>query len=204
MAIDPGQRYGKLVVLERAGTYHYRSGSNAQWHCRCDCGKETVVHAKNLRSGNTRSCGCGQLDGWRRARERSRRRFIGERIGSVDVLRVRSHNWRNEWYCHCSKCGRCWWRSSDSLARGLGCPECDRKLKRDLAGRRFGRWTVLRRAQRLTRSESVRWLCRCNCGTERSVHGNNLLSGKTKSCGCYSSDRMKEWHRQRKRKTKAA
>lgn len=49
-----GQRFGKLEVLGPAGS---RSGRTA-WRCRCDCGEETVVLGLNLRSGNTKSCGC--------------------------------------------------------------------------------------------------------------------------------------------------
>jgi hypothetical protein len=32
------------------------------WVCRCKCGKETLVDAQNLLSGNTQSCGCGVID----------------------------------------------------------------------------------------------------------------------------------------------
>lgn len=31
-------------------------------------------------------------------------------------------------------------------------------------------------------------MCRCDCGTERSVQGYNLSSGKSKSCGCLSAE----------------
>lgn len=51
-----GQRYGMLVAVERVGTDAHRQ---ALWRCKCDCGTETVVRAGGLRSGNTRSCGCG-------------------------------------------------------------------------------------------------------------------------------------------------
>ncbi len=50
-----GQRFGRLTVLTPAGT-NRRHG--ATWTCRCDCGNETVVDARNLRAGNTKSCGC--------------------------------------------------------------------------------------------------------------------------------------------------
>lgn len=46
-------------------------------------------------------------------------------------------------------------------------------------GCRFGRWTVLEK-----RSNS-KWLCKCDCGTEREVFGYNLKSGDSQSCGCY-------------------
>lgn len=50
-----GQRFGRLVVLRRAGSDRHGS---ALWLCRCDCGKEVVVRGSDLRSGNTQSCGC--------------------------------------------------------------------------------------------------------------------------------------------------
>ena len=49
-----GQRFGRLEVLERAGSV----GRKATWRCRCDCGEEAVVSGDSLRSGHTSSCGC--------------------------------------------------------------------------------------------------------------------------------------------------
>jgi 5-methylcytosine-specific restriction endonuclease McrA len=50
-----GKRYGLLFVLKRVGSD--RSGY-AKWLCRCDCGNEKAIFGGNLRSGNTKSCGC--------------------------------------------------------------------------------------------------------------------------------------------------
>lgn len=50
-----GRRFGKLVVLERAGS---AADGHAAWRCRCDCGNETVVTGAHLRKGETTSCGC--------------------------------------------------------------------------------------------------------------------------------------------------
>lgn len=49
-----GERFGRLVVMERAGSKNGR----AAWLCRCDCGGEKVVSAAELSKGSTRSCGC--------------------------------------------------------------------------------------------------------------------------------------------------
>lgn len=49
------ERFGSLVALKRLDKK--RNGSYV-WLCRCDCGKDTEVTVKELRSGNTRSCGC--------------------------------------------------------------------------------------------------------------------------------------------------
>ena len=55
-----GQRFGRLIVISRAGT-HIPSGGkgkSATWNCVCDCGKTTVVDGAYLRTGQTKSCGC--------------------------------------------------------------------------------------------------------------------------------------------------
>ncbi len=49
-----GERFGRLVVIERATS----SPKGARWICRCDCGNSHLVSASNLRSGSVRSCGC--------------------------------------------------------------------------------------------------------------------------------------------------
>jgi hypothetical protein len=50
-----GQRFGRLLVLRRAGL----TGTESTWDCACDCGGMAIdVRSSNLRSGNTRSCGC--------------------------------------------------------------------------------------------------------------------------------------------------
>jgi len=51
-----GHRYGKLTVIERRGSKR----TYAAWLCKCDCGNEVVVSSGNLRSGNTKSCGCSR------------------------------------------------------------------------------------------------------------------------------------------------
>ena len=67
-----GMRFGRLVVIERAGTYSSFSDPDKKyptWRCRCDCGAETIVVGGNLRFGSTRSCGC-----LRREKQRARNR----------------------------------------------------------------------------------------------------------------------------------
>jgi hypothetical protein len=50
-----GQRFGRLIVVEFSGL---DSWHEANWRCRCDCGKEKVIPGSKLRLGNTKSCGC--------------------------------------------------------------------------------------------------------------------------------------------------
>lgn len=53
----------------------------------------------------------------------------------------------------------------------------------DLTGLRYGRLVVIAKAER--RGNMLTWLCRCDCGNETIVYGNNLRRGLTQSCGCY-------------------
>lgn len=48
----------------------------------------------------------------------------------------------------------------------------------------YGRWTVLGECGR-------KWLCRCECGTEREVIRSDLWSGRSTNCGCVRRVNMK-------------
>lgn len=61
----------------------------------------------------------------------------------------------------------------------------------DLTGQRFGRLTVMGRAEN-TPSGQARWRCQCNCGKESTVAGQHLRNGVVVSCGCYSSEKSSE------------
>lgn len=49
-----GQKYHRLTVVEAATAINGRSA----WRCQCDCGTIKVVKTDDLRSGDTKSCGC--------------------------------------------------------------------------------------------------------------------------------------------------
>lgn len=48
----------------------------------------------------------------------------------------------------------------------------------DLAGKRFGKWTVIKRVGK------TKCLCKCDCGTVKEQFVSNITGGKTLSCGC--------------------
>lgn len=53
-------------------------------------------------------------------------------------------------------------------------------------GMQFERWTVL------SPGENNKWLCRCECGTERLVSDRGLRYGESRSCGCLRRDKSQE------------
>lgn len=60
----------------------------------------------------------------------------------------------------------------------------------DLTGQRFGRLTVLQRADDYvspTGKRTVRWLCKCDCGREITMLRNTLVQAQ--SCGCIRAEK---------------
>lgn len=56
----------------------------------------------------------------------------------------------------------------------------------DLTGRTVGRWTVVGYAER--RGRKHYWRCRCECGVEKTIHGEHLKEGRSRSCGCLNRE----------------
>ena len=63
------------------------------------------------------------------------------------------------------------------------------RLRFDLTGKRFGRLSVLAYVGMVRTAPS--WLCRCDCGTEKTVPGGNLRYGFVTSCGCAHADELR-------------
>ncbi len=51
-----GQTFGRLKVVERAGSDN--NGKNATWICECQCGSFITTTRSNLIQNHTKSCGC--------------------------------------------------------------------------------------------------------------------------------------------------
>lgn len=55
----------------------------------------------------------------------------------------------------------------------------------EMTGRTFGRLTVLGRAEGQDSNRGAMWMCRCECGAEKSISGSQLRRPKgSRSCGC--------------------
>ena len=52
----------------------------------------------------------------------------------------------------------------------------------NLTGKRFGRLLVIGKSE--SKNGMATWLCKCDCGNEKVVCGNELRKGKANSCGC--------------------
>jgi hypothetical protein len=62
----------------------------------------------------------------------------------------------------------------------------------DEIGNRYGKLGVIADIGR-DRNGNVLWLCKCDCGNETVVAGNNLRRGRTQSCGCLRKKLSEGW-----------
>lgn len=114
--------------------------------------------------------------------------LTGRKFGKWTVIRrvMNGRNYEVRWLARC-ECGeerevRAWNLKSGSSrsCRKLPC------MGQDLTGARFGRWTVLRRSS--GGKHGPDWMCKCDCGTVRSVGAGRLKNGTSASCGCYNRE----------------
>ena len=62
----------------------------------------------------------------------------------------------------------------------------------ELAGKRFGRLTVIEKDAGNANRHSTFWRCRCDCGNDKIVATSHLLHGTVKSCGCLRKEQAIE------------
>lgn len=117
-----GKKFGRLSVVEYAGLDKH---GGVMWRCICDCGKEKIVMAQNLRNGRTKSCGAPFH---RLGKDYGKKRDLtGMRFGKL--VAVERLNEKRQgcyvWRCVCD-CGGTRNSSSHVLLRGesTSCNKC--------------------------------------------------------------------------------
>ena len=140
------------------------------WECKCSCGKVKRVHGNTLRNGESVSCGHGNtglID------------ELGKTFGEWAVIKYAEHG---NWLCRCS-CGTEKEISGRQLRAGetKSCGHGNNKFK-DLTNKQFGYWTALEYVG------NFMWRCKCSCGNIDLVHRYDLLTEKSKSCGCMTQE----------------
>lgn len=61
---------------------------------------------------------------------------------------------------------------------------------KDLSDQRFGRLLVIERGP--NQGNRTRWLVHCDCGEEKLVQSNHLISGRQVSCGCNRDEKSRQ------------
>jgi hypothetical protein len=98
-----GQKFGKLLVLKRAGSSKHK---DIMWKCICDCGKNKIINGLNLRRGRTQSCGCLQKEITSLRRKNTAKDLTGMKFGKLTAIRlIRKINYKHFWLFRCD-CGK--------------------------------------------------------------------------------------------------
>jgi len=66
------EKFGSLEFVAEAGVNKH---GKVLWKLKCDCGNDTVAVASSVRTGHTKSCGCGKRQGNRRTHGQRRSRL---------------------------------------------------------------------------------------------------------------------------------
>lgn len=151
------------------------------WECKCSCGTSRVVIGKTLKSGSSRSCG---------HRTNQFKDITGQVFNGWKVIEyLGDYRWR----CMCS-CGNTGVVQSSDLRSGKSkdcghgryekLSERNSKERKNLEGRTFGHWNVIRYLG------DKKYLCRCSCGAEREVASAGLLGGTSSSCGHTNGEKL--------------
>lgn len=109
---------------------------------------------------------------------------------------------RPRWLCQC-ECGGTALAQRGALLSGktqsCGClarelasergKTLGKNLRKDITGVRFGRLTAIE-FDYSEPNNGAFWKCLCDCGNYTSVPVKMLISGNTKSCGCFRNDKI--------------
>ena len=93
-----GQRFGRLLVISQVGL---NTKHQMEWLCSCDCGNFKIVEARDLLSGNTRSCICLRTDTLTTigvTHGQARRSGVSGAYKSWAAMRDRCSNSKNEFW----------------------------------------------------------------------------------------------------------
>lgn len=142
---------------------------------------------------------CSPDCGFSARKERTDKKYIGQRFGKLTVVERVRKSTESEFTCLCD-CGNKTVVRIGHLADGniLSCG-CHRSMVgKQMSvvnfsnmvnispGTRFGRLVIIGENGR--KYNGLAYDCLCDCGGLVNVGGKSLLSGKTKSCGCYHKD----------------
>lgn len=117
-----------------------------------------------------------------------------QKFNNLTVLyRTKNIKKSTQWVCQCV-CGNQCVVSMSHLTSGhttsCGCYKKSVSFN-DITGQKFGKLTALKYDKTKGKGHTY-WICKCDCGTEKSIRKDSLVSGAVVSCGCYHKEKTSE------------
>lgn len=97
---DIERKYGRLTPLREVE----RKNGYRRVLCVCDCGNERIVLLKNLKSGNSKSCGCLNKENLSKARLIDLTGKVFGKLTVIERVEDRTNSGFAQWLCKCA-CG---------------------------------------------------------------------------------------------------
>ncbi len=165
------------------------------WMCECICGKQKAISGGDLRSKKTKGCGSS-------CSYEPRKRIEGQQFGKLTVVQLlvgeRSSgiDSRPPWEVKC-ECGNLFKTTLHALNPGKErnglkqCADCSRyQTENRLIDKVFFYLKVIKFSH-ADKWGSFIWQCSCRCGTVVFASTSSLERSSTKSCGCYTKERLR-------------
>ena len=184
-----GQRFGKLVVLNRAPNKIDKSGkSRTMWNCECDCGNSAIVSADYLKRSECPSCGCEAM---KNRIKKNRVDNIGKKFGRLTILDIIWDGNRSKAVCKCD-CGNDYIGIKSDIVTGhtksCGCLQSENTSianTKDWTGHIADCGVEFIRQDHM--NKKGQWIWECKCGICDNIFYElpaRINSGHTTSCGC--------------------
>ena len=160
------QVFGEWSVIKYSGKKH--------WICMCSCGTIKNILTKELKSGNTKSCG----------HNKQTESLVGKRFGYLEVIE-KVDGKHHKCICHCGCGGTEKVVGTYDLKVGK-VKSCgiNTTRKESILGKKFNNWEVIE----YIGDGKYRCKCHCGCGGNESiVRRADLVSGQSKSCGFHTN-----------------
>lgn len=184
-----GQKFDMLTVIEKAESRK----RHVYWKCRCDCGNECEISGESLRKNIPHNCGCikqQKIEQDKKIKELKENYLVGQKFGKLTVIKKTDKRINNSivWLCQC-ECSNTK-EVPTHLLTSNHTQSCGCLIREthgiDITNQRFGKLIALYPLPRTTKG-ALFWHCKCDCGNECDINGNNLRAGKTHSCGCITT-----------------
>lgn len=195
-----GRVFGRLTAIAIDKT---SSPGRLKWSCVCSCGVSKSVLRDSLVSGRTESCGCLRKE---EHSIRYKENLVGAVFSRLTVVSAAENRGeKTQWVCVC-ECGATKVATSSDLKSkkvvSCGCAKRENAATAAEAGRtripvgsKIGLLTVIRelnasphpgRSGRLLHP----YVCRCDCGREKTLDGSRLIAASVISCGCAKNSKL--------------
>ncbi|GIW81520.1 MAG: hypothetical protein KatS3mg105_3327 [Gemmatales bacterium] len=164
-----GKTYGIVTVIERDRNHKLKTRQSC-WRVRCGgCGKEWTVRGSDLANWKIVTCG--------KCRPKKLNIQPGMRFGQLTAKAPTRNGWLFDCDCGKSTAVR---TGNIGVTKSCGCLRHERTV--DMTGKRCGRWTVDRIAEKRIDGH-VAWHVTCDCGRKAIKSGRDLRE-RTGARGC--------------------